>query len=75
MTSSLWSIQKSTSKSGKSIRSGFKKRSNNKSYLIGSSSVISREYATSEPAPEPLPGPTGIVFSLAQRIKSATIKK
>ncbi len=31
--------------------------------------------ATSEPAPEPRPGPTGTPFSRAQRMKSATMRK
>ena len=33
------------------------------------------EYATSEPAPEPRPGPTGMPLLLAQLMKSATIRK
>ncbi len=33
------------------------------------------EYATSDPAPEPRPGPTGTPFCLAQLMKSATIRK
>ena len=32
-------------------------------------------HATKEPAPEPLPGPTGIFCFFAQEIKSDTIKK
>ena len=59
MTSSRRDMQKSTSKSGMLTRSGFKKRSNRSPYGIGSSSVMPSEYATSEPAPEPRPGPTG----------------
>ena len=38
------------------------------SYLIGSISVIERDQATSEPAPDPLPGPTGISFFFAHLI-------
>ena len=37
--------------------------------------MIPREKATSDPAPDPLPGPTGTSFCLAQLIKSETIKK
>ncbi len=37
--------------------------------------VIFIEYATSEPAPDPLPGPTGISFSFDHLIKSETIKE
>jgi hypothetical protein len=33
------------------------------------------EYATSEPAPEPRPGPTGTPFDFAQLMKSATMRK
>ena len=36
--------------------------------LIGSTSVIDIHQATNDPAPEPLPGPTGISFSLAHFI-------
>ena len=57
------------------IRSGFKKRSNNREYFIGSISVILSVYATIEPAALPLPGPTIILFSLEKFIKSQTIKK
>ena len=32
-------------------------------------------YATSEPAPEPRPGPTGMPFSRAQLMKSQTMRK
>ena len=56
------------------ILSGFKNLSNNKPHLIGSKSVIFRHHATIEPAPEPLPGPTGILLSLAQFTTSETIK-
>lgn len=37
--------------------------------------VMVQEYATSEPAPEPRPGPTGIPCALAHWMKSATIRK
>ena len=75
MTRSRPSWQKSISKSGIETRSGFKNRSNNKLYSKGSKSVMPRLYATTEPAPEPRPGPTGTPLFLAQLIKSATIKK
>ena len=52
------SSSKSTSISGNEIRSGFRKRSNSKSYLMGSTFVIPRQYATSLPAALPRPGPT-----------------
>ena len=42
------------------IRSGFKNLSNIKLNLIGSTSVIDKHHATKDPAPDPLPGPTGI---------------
>ena len=64
-TRSLLSSQKSISKSGIDIRSGFKNLSKIKLNFIGSTSVIERHQATKDPAPEPLPGPTGISFSLA----------
>ena len=53
-------MQKSTSKSGRDTRSGFSRRSNNRSYLSGSSSVMPRQNATSEAGPEPR-HPTGTV--------------
>ena len=34
-----------------------------------------RQYATNEAAPDPLPGPTGTLFSWAQLTKSDTTKK
>ena len=37
--------------------------------------AASKDTATSEPAPVPRPGPTGMAFSRAQRMKSATIRK
>ena len=60
ITSSLLIWQKSISKSGIDMRSGFKNLSNNKLYLIGSKSVIPNDQAATLPAPDPLPGPTGI---------------
>ena len=48
------------SKSGIEILSGFKNLSKIKLNLIGSTSVIDKHQATNEPAPDPLPGPTGI---------------
>ena len=44
------------------------------STLIGSRSVIPSDQATIEPAPDPLPGPTGISLLFAQLTTSATIK-
>ncbi len=38
-------------------------------------SVISRQYAASEPAALPRPGPTEIPFWCAKRMKSQTIRK
>ena len=61
--------------SGIEILSGFKNLSNNRLCSIGSSSVIPREYATILPAAEPLPGPTGMLCSFAQFIKSQVNKK
>ena len=37
--------------------------------------VIESDHATTEPAPEPRPGPTGIPWALAHWMKSATIRK
>ena len=67
-TKSLFSSQKSISKSGIDILSGFKNLSKIKLNFIGSTSVIERHHATREPAPEPRPGPTGILFCLAHLI-------
>ena len=53
------------SKSGIEIRSGFKNLSKIKLNFIGSTSVIERHQATKDPAPEPLPGPTGISLFFA----------
>ena len=70
------SSSKSVSISGSEIRSGLRKRSNSKSYFIGSIFVIPRQYATTEPAAEPRPGPTMTPSSsLAEFIKSCTIRK
>src|SRR3989344_6207381 len=75
ITSPLLVSAKSKSISGGSTRAGFKKRSKIKLYLIGSMLVISKRYATSEPAADPLPGPTIILLDLAQLTKSQTTKK
>jgi len=75
MTSSRRNAQKSISISGISLRSGFKNRSKSRLYFIGSSSVISRQYDTIEPAAEPRPGPTGIPCCFANCIKSHTTRK
>ena len=58
-------MQKSISISGMLTRSGFRNLSKIKVYLIGSMSVILRQYETRLPAAEPLPGPTAILFFLA----------
>ena len=63
------------SMSGISLRPGLRKRSKSRSYRIGSMSVISSEYAASEPAAEPRPGPTPIPFTFAKWMKSQTIRK
>ena len=75
ITLDLPSSSKSISISGREILSGFKKRSKSKSYFIGSTFVILVQYATTEPAAEPLPGPTETFIFLACAIKSCTIKK
>ncbi len=67
-TRSLFSSQKSISKSGIEILSGFKNLSKIKLNLIGSTSVIERHQATRDPAPEPLPGPTGMSLLFAHLI-------
>ena len=59
---------KSISKSGIEILSGFKNLSKIRLNLIGSTSVISNDHATNDPAPDPRPGPTGILFFLAHLI-------
>src|SRR5437660_722586 len=40
---------------------------------MGSRSVMVSAYATSDPAPEPRPGPTGMSWALAHLMKSDTI--
>ena len=75
MTSPRLSSQKSTSMSGIDTRSGFRKRSKSRSNLSGQTSVMRSEYATSDAADDPRPGPTGIPFSRAARMKSATMSK
>src|SRR5919108_520365 len=52
MTRSRPWTEKSMSMSGIVFRPGFRKRSKSRSYLIGSMSVISRQYATSDPDAE-----------------------
>ena len=47
-------------------RSGSKKRSKIRSYIIGSMSVIPSRYSNKHPAAEPRPQPTRILFRLAQ---------
>ena len=42
---------------------------------MGSRSVMVSAQATSEPAPEPRPGPTGIPLAFAHWMKSATMRK
>ena len=42
---------------------------------MGSKSVMVKAHATNDPAPEPLPGPTGILFFFDHFMKSATIRK
>ena len=63
------------SKSGIDILSGFKNLSNRRLYFKGSILVIPRTNATNDPAPDPLPGPTGTSLSLAHEINSCTIRK
>ena len=70
ITLCLLLTQKSISKSGRDVLSGFRKRSKRRLCLIGSIEVIPSAYATNEPAPEPLPGPTGIELFFAQDINS-----
>ena len=75
-TRPLPSSSKSVSISGKDIRSGFRKRSNSRSYFIGSILVMPRQYATTDPAAEPRPGPTSTPSSLrAALMKSCTMRK
>ena len=70
MTNSRLSSGKSISISGIVIRSIFKKRSNNKLYFKGSTSVIPKEKLTKLPQALPRPGPTKILLFLAYFIKS-----
>ena len=65
MTSPRRRSQKSMSMSGSDTRSGLRKRSKMRSYSMGSTSVIRRQYATKLPAAEPRPGPTGMPCSRA----------
>ncbi|MNS58044.1 hypothetical protein D3C72_909500 [compost metagenome] len=75
ITSVIRSIQKSKSTSGKLMRSTLRKRSNNRSYINGSTSVMCKQYKTKEPAPEPRPLPTGMSSFLQKRRTSSRIKK
>ncbi len=75
MTSPRRRSQKSTSISGMDTRSMFRKRSNSRLYGMGSRLVMRSDHATSEPAADPRPGPTGMPLSLAQLIKSCTMRK
>ena len=70
ITLSLFSMQKSMSKSGIDILSGLRNLSKRRPCLIGSRAVIPRQNATKEPAPDPLPGPTGTSLFLDHFIKS-----
>ena len=67
--------EKSTSMSGMLILSGFRNRSNRRSYLIGSTFVMPREYDATLPAALPRPGPTYTPISRAARMKSWTMRK
>ena len=67
---SLFSMQKSTSKSGIESLSGLRNLSNKRPCKIGSKVVIPNAKATNEPAPEPRPGPTGTSLFLDHSIKS-----
>ena len=62
------------SMSGIDLRPGFRNLSKRSPYRIGSTSVISRQYAASEPAAEPRPGPTWMPFVFAKWMKSQTIR-
>ena len=42
---------------------------------MGSILVIHKQYATTDPAADPRPGPTDTSIERATRIKSSTIKK
>ena len=63
------------SMSGIDTRDGLRKRSNSRSYLIGSRSVIHRQYATAQPAALPRPGPTRMPRSRANLMRSQVIRK
>ena len=63
------------SKSGMDTRSGFRNRSNSRPKRRGSRPVMVSDQATSEPAPEPRPGPTGMPWATAHFMKSETIRK
>src|ERR1700759_2817486 len=56
------------SKSGIDTRSGLRKRSNSRPKRIGSRSVMVSAQATSEPAPEPRPGPPVMSCAFAHLI-------
>ena len=71
----LQTLSKSISISGILILSGLRNLSKSRSYFIGSIFVIHKQYATTDPAADPLPGPTDTFISLAFLIKSSTIKK
>jgi hypothetical protein len=75
MTSSRRTKQKSTSMSGIDRRSGLRNRSKRSVCSIGSRSVMRSDHATRLPAAEPRPGPTGMPWSFAQLMKSATMRK
>src|SRR5438874_168174 len=68
MTLSRCVSQKSMSKSGIDTRSGLRKRSNSRPSAIGSRSVMVSDQATTEPAREPRPGPTGMSLAVAHRM-------
>ena len=61
-------MQKSVSISGIDLRSGFRKRSNSRPCSTGSMLVMPSAQATTEPAAEPRPGPTGMPLSRAKRM-------
>ena len=65
MTSPRRRSQKSMSMSG-STRSGLRKRSKIRSNSIGSTSVMFRHHATTLPAADPRPGPTGMPAARAR---------
>src|SRR5262247_417654 len=75
MTSSRRSSAKSMSISGIEIRSGFKNRSNRSPYRMGSTLVIPRQYATSEPAEDPRPGPVVALEALASEVLEIALQR